>query len=67
MIDHGSRSPESSRFGLHSQKYDLPPIKQTFPTNFVFIKFLPCHTVGAVDAPQTLFRDPLTLEVRLQR
>jgi hypothetical protein len=38
MIDHGSRStwgqgPSGSRFW--AQKYDPPPLKQTFPTTFV--------------------------------
>ena len=37
-IDHGSRStwgpgPSGSRF--RAQRYDLPPLKQTFPTTFV--------------------------------
>jgi hypothetical protein len=38
MIDHGSRStwgPGPSGSGLQAQKYDLPPLKQTFPTTFV--------------------------------
>jgi hypothetical protein len=38
MIDHGSRStwgPGPSRSRLQDQKYDLPPLKQTFPTTFV--------------------------------
>jgi hypothetical protein len=38
MIDHGSRStwgPGPSRSELRAQKYDLPPLKQTFPTTFV--------------------------------
>ncbi len=30
------------------------------PYNFGFIKFLPSLTVEAIDAPQTLFRAPLT-------
>ncbi len=38
MIDHGSRStwgPGPSRSRLRVQKYDLPPLKQSFPTIFV--------------------------------
>ena len=38
MTDHGSRStwgPGPSRSGLRAQKYDLLPLKQTFPTTFV--------------------------------
>ena len=38
MIDHGSRStwgPGPSRSRLQTQKHDLPPLKQTFPTTFV--------------------------------
>jgi hypothetical protein len=38
MIDHGSRStwgPGPSGYGLRAQKYDLPTLKQTFPTTFV--------------------------------
>ena len=38
MIDHGSRStwgPGPSRSRLGSQKYDQPPLKQSFPTTFV--------------------------------
>ncbi len=61
IIDHGSRStwgPGPSRSRLRAQKYDPPPLKQIFPTPFVFIKFLPSLTVQAVDAPQTLFRAP---------
>jgi len=52
MIDHGSRStwgpgPSGSRFC--TQKYDLPELKQTFPTTFVFINFFPSLTgTGAV-------------------
>ncbi len=37
-IDHGSRStlgPGPSGSGFRAQKYDLPPLKQTFPTTFV--------------------------------
>jgi len=37
-IDHGSRStwgPGPSRSGFWAQKYDPPPLKQTFPTTFV--------------------------------
>ncbi len=37
-IDHGSRStwgPGPSRSGFRAQKYDPPPLKQTFPTTFV--------------------------------
>jgi hypothetical protein len=68
MIDHGSRStwgPGPSRSGLQAQKYD-PPTKTDLPYNFCFIKFLPSLTVEAVDAPQNLFRAPLTLGVRVQ-
>ncbi len=41
-IDHGSRStwgpgPSGSRF--RTQKYDLPELKQTFPTTFVLLIF----------------------------
>ena len=38
MIDHGSRStwgPGPSRSRLRAQKYDPPPLKQTFPKTFV--------------------------------
>ncbi len=38
MIDHGSRStwgPSPSGSGFGAQKYDPPPLKQTFPTTFV--------------------------------
>ncbi len=66
MIDHGSRStwgPGPSRSGFRAQKYDLPPLKQTFPTTFVSLNFFPSLTVAAVDALQTLFRAPLTLGV----
>ena len=38
MIDHGSRSTWGSgpsRSRLQAQKYDLPPLKQTFRTTFV--------------------------------
>jgi hypothetical protein len=38
MTDHGSRStwgPGPSGSGLRDQKYDLLPLKQTFPTTFV--------------------------------
>jgi hypothetical protein len=38
MIDHGFRStwgPGPSRSQLQTQKHDLPPLKQTFPTIFV--------------------------------
>jgi hypothetical protein len=61
MINHGSRStrgPGPSRSGLWAQKYDLPPLKWSFPTTFVFIKVLPRLTVKAVDTLQTLFRVP---------
>ena len=37
-IDHGSRStwgPGPSGSGFWAQKYDPPPLKQTFPTSFV--------------------------------
>ena len=37
-IDHGSRrtwGPRPSRSRLRAKKYDLPPLKQTFPTTFV--------------------------------
>ena len=37
-IDHGSRStwgPGPSGSGFRAQKYDPPPLKQTFPTTFV--------------------------------
>jgi hypothetical protein len=37
-IDHGSRStwgPGPSRSRFRAQKYDRPPLKQTFPTTFV--------------------------------
>ena len=37
-IDHGSSStwgPGPSRSGFRAQKYDPPPLKQTFPTTFV--------------------------------
>ena len=60
MIDHGSRStwgPGPSRSGLRAQNYNLPPLKQIFPTTF-FIKCLPSFTVEAVDALQILFRAP---------
>ena len=69
MIDHGSRStwgPGPSRSGLASQKYDPPPPKTVLPYNFCLIKFLPSLTVEAVDAPQTLFRAPLTPGVGVQ-
>jgi hypothetical protein len=69
MTNHGSRStrgPGPSRSGLWAQKYDLPPLKWSFPTTFVFIKVLPRLTVKAVDALQTLFRAPLTLGVWVQ-
>ncbi len=62
MIDYGSRStwgPGPSRCGLWAQKYDLLPLKQTFPTTF-FIKKFPSLTVAAVDALQTLLMAPLT-------
>ncbi len=36
------------------------------PYNFCLIKFLPSLTVEAVDAPQTLFRAPLTPGVGVQ-
>ena len=36
------------------------------PYNFCFIKFLPSLTVEAVDAPQTLFRAPLTTGVGVE-
>jgi len=36
------------------------PTKTGLPYNFCFIKFSPGCTVEAVDAPQTLFRSPLT-------
>jgi hypothetical protein len=42
MIDHGSRStwgPGPSRSRLRAQKYDPPPLKQTFPTTFVLWNF----------------------------
>ncbi len=38
MIDHDSRStwgPGPSRSRLQDQKYDPPPLKQSFPTTFV--------------------------------
>jgi hypothetical protein len=62
MIDHGSRStwgPGPSRSRLWAQKYDRPT-KMVLPYNICFIKFLLSLTVEAVDAPQTLFRAPLT-------
>jgi hypothetical protein len=34
--------------------------KTGLPCNFCFLKFLPSCTVEAEDAPQTLFRAPLT-------
>jgi hypothetical protein len=40
--------------------------KTVLPYNFGFIKFLPSLTDEAVDAPQTLFRAPLTPGVRVQ-
>jgi hypothetical protein len=43
-----------------------PPPKMVLPYNFGFIKFLPSLTVEAIDAPQTLFRTPLTPGVRVQ-
>jgi hypothetical protein len=43
-----------------------PPPKTALPYNVCFIKFLPSLTVEAVDAPQTLFRAPLTPGVRVQ-
>ena len=61
MIDHGSRStwgPGPSGSGFRAQKYDPPPLKQTFPTTFVLKKILPSLTVEAVDSLQTLFRAP---------
>ncbi len=36
------------------------------PYNFCLIKFLPSLTVEAVDAPQTMFRAPLTPGVGVQ-
>jgi hypothetical protein len=36
------------------------------PYNFGFIKKIPSLTVEAIDAPQTLFRAPLTLGVGVQ-
>jgi hypothetical protein len=36
------------------------------PYNFGFIKILPSLTVEAIDAPQTLFRAPLTPGVGVQ-
>ncbi len=36
------------------------------PYNFCLIEILPSLTVVAVDAPQTLFRAPLTLGVGVQ-
>ncbi len=61
MIDHGSRStwgPGPSRSRLQAQKYDPPFTKTDLPYNFCFIKYFPSLTVAAVDALQTLFRDP---------
>ena len=42
------------------------PPKTVLPYNFCFIKFLPSPTDEAVDAPQTLFRAPLTPGVGVQ-
>jgi hypothetical protein len=42
MIDHGSRStwgPGPSRSRLQAQKYDPPPLKQTFTAMFVLYIF----------------------------
>jgi hypothetical protein len=42
MTDQGSRStwgPGPSRSRLRAQKYDLLPLKQTFPTTFVLYVF----------------------------
>jgi hypothetical protein len=67
MIDHGSRStwgPGPSGSGFQAQKYDLPPLKQTFPTA-LFYNFFPSLTVAAVEALQTLCRAPPTPGVHL--
>jgi hypothetical protein len=61
---HGARVLPDPDYG---HKYMIPPpTKTVLPYNFCFINCLPSLTVEAVDAPQTLFRDPLTLWVGVQ-
>jgi hypothetical protein len=50
----------------YGPKNMIPPTKMVLPYSFGFIKFLPNFTVEAIDAPQTLFRAPLTPRVRVQ-
>jgi hypothetical protein len=57
--------PRSFQIQIRDLKRDLPPLKQGYPTTFVFIKFSPSQTVEAAEAGKTLFRAPLTLGVRV--
>ncbi len=66
MIEHGSRStwgPGPSRSGLWAQKYDLPPLKQSFLTTFVIYNFclvswlnLQMHPRPCLGPPDPWFR-----------
>ncbi len=64
MIDHSSRSPWGpvpSRSRLGAQNLiPSPQLKQVCPTTFVFIKFLPSHTIEAEEPPWITFWDPVT-------
>ena len=68
MIDHGSRSTWAQVLPDPDErpKNMIRPTKMVLPYNFCLIKFLPSLTVEAVDAPQTLFRAPLTPGVGVQ-
>ncbi len=58
--------PRSFQIQITGPKMWSAPTKTGLPYNFCFIKFLPSCKVEAEDAPQTLFRAPLTLGAWLQ-
>ncbi len=58
--------PRYFQIWIMGPKIRSTPTKMVLPYNFGFIKKFPSLTVEAVDAPQTLFRAPLTLGVGVQ-
>ncbi len=58
--------PRSFQIQIMGPKICSAPPKMVLTLNFCFIKCLPSLTVEAVDAPQTLFRAPLTPGVGVQ-
>jgi hypothetical protein len=52
--------PSSFQIQIMGLKTHSTATKTGLPYNFCFIKFSPSCTVEAVDAPQNLFRAPLT-------